>query len=170
LVKLTDPKGNVTQWKHDLQSRVTEKQFADNTKILSTYGNARGLLSSVTDPKDQVKSFSYDKDDRLLGVGYSNAQVATPSVTWQWESAYPRISSMQDGIGQTQYAYVAAGQTGAGQLASVDGPFPSDTIIFTYDDLGRANSRSVNGTANTMASTFDPLGRLASMTTGLVGN
>jgi YD repeat-containing protein len=51
LVKLTDPKGNITQWHHDLQGRVTQKQFADGTKILSSYGAARGLLSSVTDPK-----------------------------------------------------------------------------------------------------------------------
>ncbi len=164
LVKLTDPKGNMTQWKHDLQSRVTEKQFADNTKILSSYGNARGLLSSVTDAKGQTKNFSYAKDDRLLGVSYSNVQVATPSVTWQWESAYPRISNMQDGIGQTQYAYVAAGQAGAGKCASTAS---TDTITFTYDNLGRANSRSVNGTANAMTSTFDALGRLASMTNGL---
>jgi YD repeat-containing protein len=50
MVKLTDPKGNATQWHHDLQGRVTQKQFADGTKILSSYGAARGLLSSVTDP------------------------------------------------------------------------------------------------------------------------
>ncbi|HEY5706535.1 MAG TPA: hypothetical protein VIS96_13265 [Terrimicrobiaceae bacterium] len=167
LVKLTDPKGNATQWKHDLQGRVTEKQFADNTKVFSSYGTARGLLSSVTDPKGQTKSFSYGKDDRLIGVSYANAAVATPSVTWQWDSAYPRINSMQDGIGQTQYAYVAAGQTGGSQLASVDGPFTNDTITFGYDNLGRVSSRSVNGSANSMTSTFDALGRLASMTTGL---
>jgi YD repeat-containing protein len=50
MVKLTDPKGNATQWHHDLQGRVTQKEFADGTKILSSYGAARGLLSSVTDP------------------------------------------------------------------------------------------------------------------------
>ena len=167
MVKLTDPKGNVTQWHHDLQGRVTQKQFADGTAILSSYGAARGLLSSVTDPKGQIKSFAYDKDNSLLGVSYSNAAVATPPVTWQWDAAYPRITTMQDGIGQTLYSYVAAGQAGAGRLASVDGPFSSDTITFSYDDLGRAKSRSVNGSANAMSSTFDALGRLSSTTTGL---
>ncbi len=167
MVKLTDAKGNATQWHHDLQGRVTQKEFVDGTKILSSYGAARGLLSSVTDPKGQIKSFSYGKDDRLLGVSYSNAAVPTAPVSWQWDSAYPRINSMQDGIGQTQYAYVAAGQTGGAQLASVDGPFTSDAITFSYDNLGRANSRSINGSANAVSSTFDPLGRLSSMTTGL---
>ena len=163
----TDRPSLFAQWKHDLQGRVTEKQFADNTKVFSSYGTARGLLSSVTDPKGQTKSFSYGQDDRLIGVSYANAAVATPSVSWQWDSAYPRINSMQDGIGQTQYAYVAAGQTGGAQLASVDGPFTSDAITFSYDNLGRANSRSINGSANAVSSAFDPLGRLSSMTTGL---
>ena len=167
MIKLTDPKGNATEWKHDLQGRVIEKKFADNTKILSTYGTARGLLASVTDPKGQTKSFTYAKDDRRLGVSYTNAQVATPPVTWQWDAFYPRITNMQDGIGQTQYAYVAAGQNGATKLASVDGPFASDTITFAYDSLGRVNSRSINGSANTMTSTFDALGRVSTMTNGL---
>ncbi len=167
LVKLTDPKGNITQWHHDLQGRVIEKQFADGTKILSSYEPARGLLSSVTDPKGQVKSFTYGQDDRLLGVSYSNAQVATPPVAWQWDPAYPRITAMQDGIGETLYSYVEAGAPGAGSLASIDGPFASNTITFSYDDLGRVNGRSINGTANTLSQTFDALGRLSSVTTGL---
>ena len=167
LVKLTDPKGNATQWHHDLQGRVTQKEFADGTKILSSYRAARGLLSSVTDPKGQVKSFSYGKDNSLLGVSYSNAQVATPPVSWQWDAAYPRIAAMQDGIGETRYSYGAAGEPGAGRLASVDGPFASDTIAFSYDDLGRLRARSVNGDVNTLSRAFDALGRLSTMTTGL---
>ena len=39
--------------------------------------------------------------------------------------------------------YVPAGQTGGGQLASVDGPFSNGTITFAYDSLGRVNSRSM---------------------------
>jgi hypothetical protein len=90
-------------------------------------GNCGFVVSSATDLRGRRKTFSYAKDDRLLCVSYTNAQLATPSVSWQWESAYPRISSTQDGICQAHYAYVAAGQADAGKLASVDGPFPSDT-------------------------------------------
>jgi YD repeat-containing protein len=93
--------------------------------------------------------------------------VATPPVSWQWDASYPRIASMQDGIGQTLYSYVPAGQQGAGRIASVDGPLASDTITFTHDGLGRVSGRSVNGGATEMSSTFDALGRLSSMTTGL---
>ncbi len=167
MVKLTDSKGNITQWHHDLQGRVTEKEFADGSKILSSYGAARELLSWVTDPKAQVKSFTYDKDDRLLGVSYANAAVATPSVSWQWDISYPRITAMQDSIGETLYSYVAVGEPGAGRLASVDGPFASDMITFSYDELGPKSRRSVNGSANTLSSAFDALGRLSSVSTGL---
>jgi hypothetical protein len=61
----------------------------------------------------------------------AKGRVGTAPVRWQWDAAYPRIASMQDGIGrQTLYSYVAAEQPGAGRFASVDGPFASETITF----------------------------------------
>ena len=65
-----------------------------------------------------------------------------------------------DGIGTTTYTYHPAGQPGAGQVASVDGPLPDDTITYTYDELGRVVTRSINGAANTVTWTYDALGRI----------
>ena len=66
-----------------------------------------------------------------------------------------------DGNGTTTYSYIAAGTTGAGQLASVDGPFSNDTMVYTYDTLGRVLTRMLNGTGAEV--TYDALGRLAQL-------
>jgi hypothetical protein len=44
-----------------------------------------------------------------------------------FDAAYPRVATMVDGIGATSYSYHPAGQLGAGQVASVDGPLTDDT-------------------------------------------
>src|SRR5207237_7961151 len=67
---------------------------------------------------------------------------------------------MVDGTGTTAYTYHPAGQLGAGQVASVDGPLSADTITYGYDELGRVSSRANNGVAMTHG--YDPLGRVTS--------
>src|SRR5262249_50725286 len=46
----------------------------------------------------------------------------------------------------------------AGQLASVDGPLPDDSIIYAYDELGRRGHRAVNGGDSALS--FGETGRL----------
>jgi len=65
---------------------------------------------------------------------------------------------MTDGTGTTAYTYHPAGALGAGQVATVDGPLPDDTIAYTYDALGRVVSRAINGVA--LGLTYDALGRV----------
>jgi RHS repeat-associated protein len=72
---------------------------------------------------------------------------------------------MSDGLGNTQYRYVPAGSLGAGQLASIDGPYANDAITQGYDALGRLNSRSVGGDNETFG--YDALGRVTSHTNAL---
>jgi hypothetical protein len=69
---------------------------------------------------------------------------------------------MTDGIGLTTYTYHAAGILGAGQVAAVDGPLAIDTITYTCDELGRVESRAIDGSANTVTWGFDALGRVQS--------
>ena len=67
---------------------------------------------------------------------------------------------MVDGIGTTGYTYnaIASGTLGAGQLASVDGPLPNDTLTYSYDQLGRNTGYAINGVGETRS--FDAIGRL----------
>jgi len=90
--------------------------------------------------------------------------MATPSVSYTYDAIYPRVATMVDGTGTTSYSYHAAGQPGAGQVASVDGPLANDTITYGYDALGRVTTRAINGAANTVTWAFDALGRATAET------
>jgi RHS repeat-associated protein len=157
---LVDANGNRTRWERDVQGRVTREIRADNaTDTLYTY-DPSGRLKTITDPKDQVTTHSYNGDDSLSGTGYTNEVISTPDVSYTYDASYSRVATMVDGIGTTSYTYVAPGTNGAGQVATVDGPLSNDTIAYTYDELGRVIQRTINGSANQVDWTFDALGRV----------
>jgi RHS repeat-associated protein len=161
---LVDANGNRTSWERDVLGRVTREVRADGTTdTVYTYDLA-GRLKTVTDPKDQVTTYTYALDDAVLSTVWTNAQVATPSVSYTYEAIYPRVATMVDGTGTTAYTYKAAGTLGAGQVASVDGPLTNDTITYSYDQLGRVTTRAINGAANTVTWAFDALGRVTTET------
>lgn len=165
---LTDPMGRTTTWEHDVQGRPTLKQFADGSKISYQYENTTSRLRLRVDEKSQVTAYTYDRDDAISGISYANEAVATPPVAFTYDQDYPRLAAMTDGTGTTLYGYLpitGGSAPGAGQLASVDGPLPNDTIAYTYDNLGRRVSTSINGSTETAV--LDPAGRVASVTNAL---
>jgi RHS repeat-associated protein len=161
LEALIDANGNRTSWERDAQGRITREVRADAvTDTLYAY-DATGRLKTVTDPKNQVTTHTYLSDDSLLSTAYTNAVIATPGVNFTYDSVYPRVATMVDGIGTTTYTYKAPGQLGAGLVATVDGPLSNDVIGYAYDELGRATTRTINGSANSVTWSFDALGRVA---------
>jgi RHS repeat-associated protein len=167
LESITDPMGRVTTWLRDLQGRVQTKVYPDTTKINYTYETTNSRLKSVTDAKQQTTSYQYFTDNNLKQVSYSNAAVSTPSVSFSYHTNYNRLLTMTDGVGTTTYSYYAVtnGQLGAGKLQSLEGPWSNDTITYAYDELGRVNSRAINGVAQTAS--FDALGRVTVLTNAL---
>jgi RHS repeat-associated protein len=167
---MIDPNGNRTSWSRDIQGRVTDKTFADGTKTLYTYEATTGRLATMTDAKGQSTNHQYFIDDGLKQVSYTNAQVATPSVSYTYDPNYNRIATMSVGTSTTVYTYnpISTSMLGAGKLLSVDGPLTNDTIVYSYDELGRMTARSVNGAANASSMQYDSLGRVQS-TTNLLG-
>ena len=94
----------------------------------------------------------------------------TPTVSYTYDTAYPRVSTMLDGIGTTQYGYnpiTTTATLGAGRVATIDGPWANDTIGYEYDELGRVSERAINGAANTVTLGYDALGRLDDVTNPL---
>jgi RHS repeat-associated protein len=179
LTSITDPNNQVTTFNRDLQGRVYQKVFADNTTINYLYDgqtSANGVgassrLKLSTDAKNQRTNYSYFVDDNIQQISYTNTSgqslnPPTPSVSFTYDSIYNRVKTMVDGTGATVYAYnpiTSSPALGAGQLASIDGPIGNDIITFNYDEFGRVTSRSINGTANTSSWFFDSLGRISSV-------
>jgi YD repeat-containing protein len=177
LTSITDPNGHITTFNRDIQSRVYEKVFQDTTKITYLYEGqtaphtpgATSRLQSSIDAKNQQTNYLYYADDNLHQVSYANAMIPTSTVSYIYDPNHNRVTSMTDGIGTTSYTYypVAAGTLGAGKLHETSGPLPNSTITLGYDELGRVQSQSINGTAASV--TYDSLGRLGT-TTNMLGS
>jgi RHS repeat-associated protein len=158
---ITDANGHTTSWLRDIQGRVTDKIYADDTRMHYTYEAATSRLLSTLDAKNQVTNYEYFTDNNLKQVSYTNAQIATPTVSYIYDSNYNRVATMTDGIGITAYSYfpiTAPPALGAGRLQTVDGPLADDTITYSYDELGRNSGRAINGAENTLH--YDNLGRI----------
>jgi RHS repeat-associated protein len=158
LAALTDANGHATRWERDAASRVLREVRADGVTDTHYTYDALGRLLTVNDPKQQVTTYTYSLDGAVASIAYTNAQVLTPGMTWTYDPAYSRVTSMIDGTGTTTYTYHPAGQLGAGQVATVDGPLTNDLISFSYDELGRILTRALDGVPLTL--TYDTLGRV----------
>ncbi len=167
---ITDPNQNRTSWVRDIQGRVTDKVYADQSSLHYTYENTISRLKSTNDAKGQSTNYAYFLNNNVQQVSYTNAQVATPTVSYTYDPVYNRIATMTDGTGLTTYGYnpvAAPPALGSARLASVDGPLANDTITYSYDELGRALGRSINGAANASSMVYDALGRVQTVTNPL---
>ena len=97
----------------------------------------RRRLKPATDAKGQERLYAYKLDNALALLDYENEQIATAGTVYAYDAYYPRVSTIrQAGADVTAYAYNPVPLTptfGAGQLESVDGPLPNDTMTFAYD-------------------------------------
>jgi RHS repeat-associated protein len=171
LNKIIDSKGQITEWTHDVRGRITSKSYPDQNQEVFSYEALSGRLSTRLDAKGQTTNYSYWIDNNLKEIAYTNAEQATPNVSYTYDSEYNRLKKVTtDGTDETTYDYHPITTTltlGAGRLASVNGPLDNDTITYTYDELGRVTNQSINGVANATSVEFDSLGRVESVTNPL---
>lgn len=175
VVSRTDPKGNVTKWDYDVEGRLTAKNYADMSKTTYTYENTTSRVKSITDALGQTKQFTYAKDNAITAIIYAGSVNLTPNVSFSYDAFFPRIVSMSDGTGTTQYSYVPVGTYGALQRQQENTQIVSGAITYAYDALGRLSIRTVPG-AGPETFQYDVLGRLVahasdlgSFTLGYVG-
>jgi RHS repeat-associated protein len=159
LTSITDGNFHTTTFNRDLQSRVISKVFADNTSVSYVYENTTSRLKRVMDALGYSTGYTYFNDDTIQQTTNDNA----PTVTFAYDSNYNRVSSMVDGIGTTSYTYYPVANPpalGANKLQTVDGPLPNHVMAttYSYDQLGRQISQSINGAVSSVG--FDSLGRV----------
>jgi RHS repeat-associated protein len=168
LRRLADPMGRITTWRHDIQGRVTCKEYTDGSQVAYRYEDTTSRLRQRIDEALQVTQYNYNRDDTLSRISYTNATVATAPVTFTYDANYNRVTSMTDGTGTTRYGYIPITPLpalGAGQLVTVEGPLPNATITYGYDELGRQISADIGGTESAVA--LDAAGRVTSETNAL---
>ena len=150
-----------TTWERDAAGRVLREIRADGlTTTTYTYDTTTSRLKTLTDPKQQVTTYAYNLDDTVASTVYTNAQIATPSVSLAFLSArgpHPHAGRSSaplvapaagarpgvqpggdDGRRHRHHrVHVSSGGRGWGRAGcSVDGPLPNDTITYTYDERG----------------------------------
>ena len=166
LTSLIDPKSNETQWAFDVEGRLISKTFSDSSVVTYTYESSTNRLKSILDALGQTKQYTYSSDNRLTGISYVNAVNSTPSVTFAYDPYFPRLASMTDGTGTTQFSYVPVGSLGALRMEEQSGPLADSTVEFTYDAIGRVATRTVQG-SGAESFGYDAIGRLDSDTSDL---
>jgi RHS repeat-associated protein len=152
---LADPNGNVTTFNHDANDRLVRKTYADGTGLSFRY-DADGLLSSRTNARGIVTTYTHDANHNLATVSYSDG---TPGVTNTFD-AFDRLATVRDGAGTNFYGYDVNSQ-----LISHDGPWAYDTIVYSYDCVGRRTNILVQGGQPT-SYIYDSLHRLTGASVG----
>lgn len=168
LRRLADPLGRGTTWRHDLQGRLSSKEYADGTRITYVYEDTTSRLRQRIDENLQTCQYSYNRDNTLAQKLYVNASAPTPTVSFTYDQNYQRITSMTDGVGTTHYSYIPITPNpvlGAGQLETVTMPSPDGSITYGYDQLGRRISTVMDGRISTV--TLDAAGRVTTSTCAL---
>jgi YD repeat-containing protein len=174
LKSLTDPLGRTTRYVRDIQGRVLEKVLPDASKFVYQYQTQSGRLANMRTPKDAAAAqptvaYKYDLDSRLLEQDYTDAN--TPDVSFAFADFLGRLTSHTDQLGSTSYAYhpLDGSTPGAGELASIDGPWDDDTVFYEFDAYGRPKKQEIRNDATPNAAThsvemaYDALSRVTSI-------
>jgi RHS repeat-associated protein len=161
LNSLTDGNNHTTNWIPDIAGRTQFRAGPDGYWTTYVYENTTSRIKSIIDAKNQVTNFTYNLDNSLAGMSYGNAQIPTPAVSYAYDPQRGRLTNMTDGAGLTSYTYHPLGVLGANKVQTVQGPLANSTITLGYDELGRLNSRQINGIAQNLLR--DALGRISSV-------
>ena len=144
-----------TNWFYDLEGRLTSKKYVDNSTVTYAYESTISRLHTITDALGQVKQYGYALDNQVASITYANAVNPTPNVSFTYDPYFPRLASMTDGNGTTQYSYVPPFSLGALQLLQESSPLANSAIAYSYDELGSVKSRTVAGAGPETAQSLD---------------
>jgi len=172
LESITDAASHVTSFDYDLGGRMVQKELLGGSYTYQFTYDTSNRRTSATLPAAKVQ-YSYNSDDTVASITYPNVSYAPPAnVTFTYNTVLPQLTQMTDGLGTTNYTYVAPGNVGALQLQETKGPWGNSTLHYDYDGLGRLTDRKVlkdDGTTviQSEAYTYDALNRVTNITNDL---
>jgi RHS repeat-associated protein len=165
---------DTTSFTYDLAGRMISKNITVGGEVSSYgygYDNSNRLIT-VTLPTNATISYDYNEDNTIYGIYYTGVTgaIAPSNISFEYDAAFPRVTSMEDGLGTANYTYGNTGSLGAMQLTEVSGPWPftNATLHYTYDALGRLTVRAVESDDGTVIyqstnSTIDALDRVTTV-------
>jgi RHS repeat-associated protein len=133
LLTLSDGKNQTTTWNYDQDGHVTHKVDHMGADMFRYAYDANDRLTNRWTPAKLNTSYGYDAVGNLTSVDYNTST----DITLSYDAAN-RLTNMVDAAGSTRYSY-----TGFGAIASEDGPWPDDTVSYTYDNGRRRSGLSV---------------------------
>lgn len=155
LQTLTDSNQNKIRFEYDADDRLKKKIYPDNTYKSVNY-NSSDQIVSTANPRGVSKTISYYPGGKVKKIDYSDS---TRDVIFTYDG-YHRLTKVKDASGTTLYSY-----NSDSTVASIDGPWDNDIISYTYDDIGRVLTMSVEG-SDTIEYLYDSLGRLDQIRSG----
>jgi YD repeat-containing protein len=136
---ITDPRSFTTQYSVDGLGNINQVSSPDAGVSTATYDSAGNVISS-TDAKGQTTTISYDALNRVTSKSYSTDSTLNVTYTYdQGQNGIGRLTGLADNVGTTSYAYEIHGRL-------------------------TAETRTIGGVAYLTAYSYDPAGRLASVT------
>ena len=129
LLTLTDGKNQVTTWNYNIYGLVSNKVDAASNVILVYHYDADNRLTNRWSAAKTNTYYYYDHAGNLTNIVYP----VSPAISLAYD-AMNRPTNMVDATGTSAYSLDAAGQ-----LLSEDGPWPNDTVSYTYNDRLRAS-------------------------------
>ncbi len=122
LLTLTDGNNDTTTWIYDQYGRVTNKLDAVHNLIFAYKYDSDSRLTNRWTPATGNTAYGYDAVGNLTNISY----LASPAISLTYD-ALNRLTTMVDAVGTSTYGYDAVGQ-----LLKEDGPWPSDTVNYSY--------------------------------------
>jgi YD repeat-containing protein len=163
-----DPEGRVTSFGYDLVGRRTT--VTDDAGTTTTVYDSLGRITSVSSPDRGTLTNEYGAGDWLSSTTDANGVVTT----YTYDDLGRVAQKAVIGGETTTFAYDNPSYAnGLGRLTSVkvypagqQTPSSTNDFAYTPDGAVATNALTIDGHAYTLTSTYDPQGRLRSLTHG----
>jgi RHS repeat-associated protein len=152
VIKQIDGNKHATSYARDVLGQVTEETNPTEHKTKKTYDTA-GNLETLTDAAGRTATYSYNKENQLTKISYSEAGTHTAEYEY---TPNGQLSSMSDGTGTTSYTYDQLGRL----TETKDGH--GNTVGYGYD-LANDITKITYPNGKIVKDSYDKAGRLTSV-------